>query len=805
MRMFFNSEPHYVLGLKEGCIMAKIPHLTVQERIMLHLLGKARYQENFEVPYSLTQHGIAEIVRVKRSYVSTANKELIQKYLVVARLSHVKGEGRRRRAYFLTQEGRIKAQKLKEDIEKLTVTLIDSEGERDVALGRINSEIDGNLSLLELLDSISDEGIFDAFAKTQARPSGHIDFSQKYPVPRYFLGREKELEEIEKWLKSKELKVLSLWGIAGVGKTTLMAKVAGDVKTKVFWYRFHDWSTPRNMLSRLSEFLEKEKKEALKLYLEENTVIDFGDIQALLQTQLAKIEALLIFDDFHRANESVLHLFEAIFEALEGLSAIKMVLIGREMPRFYDRRDVLVKKRVLEYQLEGLDRKSSLKLLEMRNIDSAHHDEIYECTKGHPLSLELVEATKNGLGKKNMEQYLSEEVLKRLTESEKRLLRFASVFRFPVPSDAYLSVPRGETVDDITHEVIDDLVAKSLIFMTDSHYDVHDVIREFFYKRLSPDIKSRYHLKVAEYFEDETDDLALIEAQYHHIKANNRIMAIKLAVRHGEHLIHRGYLEEFLEILSSISKDNIPSHELATLLLLEGDVRTTFGEWDLAKSLYEKALLASDEKEDKGGRAQAYYKIAAIFYRKGSFDEALKLNDMSLNILMEIKEFSELAKLYNNLGVIYWKKGAINKAIENYERSLEISNDLGDKRGIARAKNNLGIIFWEKGELEEAKKYYEQSLDLATELGDRQTVAILYDNLGEAARRKGDIARALKFYNKSLELSEKLGFRWQIAEVYRNMGKVYEGDEGKRYLKKAYEMFKNLGAEKDAEELSGKF
>ena len=64
--------------------------------------------------------------------------------------------------------------------------------------------------------------------------------------------------------------------------------------------------------------------------------------------------------------------------------------------------------------------------------------------------------------------------------------------------------------------------------------------------------------------------------------------------------------------------------------------------------------------------------------------------------------------------------------------------------------------------------------------------------------------KAQSYYEKSLKLSQKLGFRWQIAEVFRNMGKLYNDEEGKKYLKLAFEMFENLGAKKDADELNEK-
>jgi ATP/maltotriose-dependent transcriptional regulator MalT/DNA-binding MarR family transcriptional regulator len=784
-----------------GLDMPSKPHLTVQEKILIHLLEHTKYEDRFELPYSLTQDGIAEVVGVRRSYVSSANRELIEKGLLAEKLSHVKGEARRRKTYYLSPEGKAEAEKLRSQVKKMKVVLRDGKGKRKVTLDDIERLTKKKLSTLQVLDAISENGVFDALSKPPLKPA-HIDFSHTYPRPRYFFGRESELKEINEWMKSEEMKILAVKGIAGIGKTTLMAKVAGEEKEKrIFWYKFHNWSTLRNLLTHFSDFLTQEGKDALKLYLEENRVMDVGDVQALLKNQLGDIQALLIFDDFHRANQRILAFFEALTEVLYELEDIKLVLLGREIPKFYDRRDVLVSRLVGELQLKGLDKTSSLELLKLRKIDSEHLDAIYESTKGHPLSLELVELSKGEIGKRNIEQFLQEEVLKRLGDKEKRLLRFASVFRYPVHPEAYLSISRKDKKEKITHETIDDLVDMSLLTAPDSLYDVHDVIREFFYQRLSRELKMAYHLKVAEYFEDEADDLALVEAQYHHIKAENQNRAVELALQYGEHLINRGYLEEFLKILDSVDKEKVALKYLITLLTMEGDALTTLGEWNRAIELHEESLQAAKELKDERGIAQAYYKIAAIHYRKGALDEALSLNNKSLKILKEGKEPIELAKLYNNIGVIHWKKGEFKKAIENYNKSLEIAEDLGDGRGIARAFNNLGIIHWEKGKLDDAVGYYKRSLEIADQLGDRQTVAILYDNLGEAYRMKEDMDKALVYYKKSLDLSEKLGFRWQIAEVYRNIGNVYEGEEGKKYLERAYEMFLSLGAEKDAEEL----
>ncbi len=781
--------------------MGAKPHLTVSEKILIHLLAKIKFEDRFEVPYTLTQGGIADAASVRRSYVSSATKEMIKKGLLSEKLSHIKGEARRRKAYFLTPEGKAAAEKLQKEVSAQRVLVRDEEGESEVEIGEIRDKTEVKLSLLEIIAGISEEGIFDFTAAQAPAAETGIDVPQSYPQPRYFFGREKEMAEISTFLDSPEARFLAIKGMAGIGKTTLIAKVAQDAREtrKIFWYRFHDWSTLRNLLSHLADFLNKTGREGLRLYLEENTFVDLGDVQALLKNQISGLTALFIFDDFHRANETCVQLFEALLDVVDDTTGIRFILAGRTIPRFYDRRDVLVKKRVCELELAGLDFESSRKLLLERAIDETRLDEIYENTQGHPLCLELVELSEEGVGKRNIEQYLAEEVEGRLSDEQKAVLRFASVFRYPVPREAYFLVPHK--AGEISHETIDELVEKTLITSSDSYYDIHELIRDFFFFRMSPKQKIMYHSTVAEYFMDVAGDLAQIEAMFHLVSAGDGERAVFLALSNGEHLINRGYLEEFYDVLTSISRSDISSDDLSKLLVMEADIATTQGRWDAALRLYERSLETAQEADDQRQVALAYYKIAAIHYRRGALDKALELNNRSLELLSVANEPIELARLYNNMGVIFWKKGDFEEAKKNYESSLEIARDIGDERGVARAENNLGIIHWENGKISEALEYFLNSLEKSEKLEDLKTMAQLYDNLGEAYFVKGERDRALELYEKSLTLSETLGFRWQIAEVYRNMGKVYDGEKSKEYLEKALDMFEALGAKKDVNEL----
>jgi DNA-binding MarR family transcriptional regulator len=189
--------------------MPKKSRITVSEKILLHLLEKARFEDKFEVPYSLTQDGIAGIVKARRSYVSQAAKELSEKGLIEGRLSHVKDEARRRKAYFLTPEGKMKAQSLYDNLKELQIL---DEGKNTIVDDILKNKMKGS-SILEVLDIISEEGVFDIHLIPTAKPGLSIDSFQKHSPPKYFFGREKELETIGQFLDSQDLKILVVKGI----------------------------------------------------------------------------------------------------------------------------------------------------------------------------------------------------------------------------------------------------------------------------------------------------------------------------------------------------------------------------------------------------------------------------------------------------------------------------------------------------------------------------------------------------------------------------------------------------------------
>ncbi|MCL2142718.1 MAG: hypothetical protein FWH44_00430 [Methanomassiliicoccaceae archaeon] len=93
--------------------------LTIAERILLHL---SRYdlvdEDEFDIPWDLTQDGIASSLRITRAHSSIELKKLRECGKVAERQKHIKGGGVKRKSYMLTSIGMEEADRLKGAAEK---------------------------------------------------------------------------------------------------------------------------------------------------------------------------------------------------------------------------------------------------------------------------------------------------------------------------------------------------------------------------------------------------------------------------------------------------------------------------------------------------------------------------------------------------------------------------------------------------------------------------------------------------------------------------------------------------------------
>lgn len=129
-----------------------------------------------------------------------------------------------------------------------------------------------------------------------------------------------------------------------------------------------------------------------------------------------------------------------------------------------------------------------------------------------------------------------------------------------------------------------------------------------------------------------------------------------------------------------------------------------------------------------------------------------------------------VAKALNASGNLARIEGDYAAARARYEDALALAREQADTRRIAVTLNNLGAVAKEQGDYPTAGRYYGESLALKRELDDRWGIALTLSNLGVVSNAQGDHTRARGFLGESLALFRELQDRWGIALTTNNLG-----------------------------------
>jgi tetratricopeptide (TPR) repeat protein len=739
--------------------------LSAKEKILILLHDHINEQISSKPMLTFSQSGMEEEANISHRLVSEGLKLLKKEGLVEEKRFHLIETGRFRSFYFLTSDGIVKAKELKKEIDEKTLNVREKNKVWEMKIGRVidylkkKSKGKIEINYTNVLKHILPDDFLDLEDVLEIKKE--VDFSERKPEVRYFVGREKELKEISNFIESGA-GILVLKGIAGIGKTAVVSKALEQYKGNVFWHRFYPFSTLEGMLTKLSRFLSKIGKEKMRNYMGIGEV-KIEEIMIILEEETNE-SMLLVFDNFENANKKIVDFFFSFKELKTGS---KSILMGRSIPSFYSRKDAVVKKNVVEIKLKELDKRSSENLLIHRGIKK-DLDKLYNLTKGHPLMLELI-LPETAI---EAEEFLRDEIFKRLNEPERKALEIASVFRYPF-------YPRALLVEDIDYDTIDSLTEKSLLQRLDNIYDIHEILRDFCYSRLNLKHKKYYHSIAAEYYENEKGEDARIEYMHHLLKAGNNEKAGETAVENGFSIIKSGYAEGFMHILKELDEKQFQKQRLP-MLLLKGKASEVMGKWDDSLRYYKilLELTAGNEKD----AVEAHLGIARICFPRGKYDEALKNLNQALKISKKINDVHGAADAYYGMGSVHLRKGKIDDAINDFKLCLDFCQKTGDISLMIKTYRTMGVAYWSKGMYDKSTEIMMKALDAAEKTGDKHEIAKIYNNIGAVYDRKKDIDKSIEWYEKCIKISSEIG---DVRMTCYGMSNAAEGYTRKDMLEKA--------------------
>jgi predicted ATPase/TolA-binding protein len=185
-----------------------------------------------------------------------------------------------------------------------------------------------------------------------------------------------------------------------------------------------------------------------------------------------------------------------------------------------------------------------------------------------------------------------------------------------------------------------------------------------------------------------------------------------------------------------------------------------------------KALALPAAAERTSVRAKALGGAGNLAYNQADYETAQALHEESLSIWEELSDKVGMAAAYNNLAIIARRRDNYTEARAFLEKALEANKAAGNKHWQAINLNNLGNVLHDQGDYATARALQEESLSLFSMQGDDWGKAMTLNDLGKIVFDQGDYTEASKLYERSMELQEKLGDRRGIASVLVSLGQI---------------------------------
>ncbi len=702
--------------------------------------------------------------------------------------------------------------------------------------------------------SQSDRIRFERAARQPAlHATAHIAQPAVLPSPLTpFIGRDREVEEVRQKLLRPEVRLLTLTGPGGVGKTRLGLEVAKQVLDQfaegVCFVALVPISDPTLVPSALAQALQV-KQEAGK------------SVAEVLERYLRDRQLLLVLDNFERLVEAG----PPIAQLLATCPRLKVLVTSRVVLRLQGEHNYEVPPLTLPSAgdrplPEQLGRYEGIRLFMQRaqaanaqfaitTENAAAVIELCRRLDGLPLAMELAASRAKVLSPEAMLMRLGNRLglltsgaqdlpdrqltlratldwsYDLLSLSERSLFAHLAVFVGGWTLEAAESVcDVGDEAEVLEH--VSALVDKSLVQQTNIQHEPRftmlETVREYALERLEESgelEKSRrrhatYFLKLAEEEERASQGplqrvwLDRLEREHDNLRAalswsltsqGDPEMGLQLtsALSHFWY-VREHHSEARIWLQRALERSSEATAARAKVLVGAGRLAWFQGELRRGYALLRESLTLYRDLGDDAGVAFALLFLGRTAVSQGDRKRGATLVEESLALFRQRGSEWGIARALLVLGDVALFEGAVDHATAKFQTALDLSRDLEDAEGIALSLLYLGRAAHMRGDTARSNTLLKESLVVFRELDDSRGVAEALLELGRVARTQGKDTLSLGLCRDSLVLSRKLDNRSHMAFCLTALAGVIcsAGDAARaaRLFGAAQRLLESLGA-----------